>query len=90
MGLSKKRPQTNLEILRSELSNLTVGEGVDVTLDTQAQNSTNTMLPQCSKGCGVPVDSTGRSTSSLPKKEPKKRGRPKNFLVDGSRLLTCG
>lgn len=74
MGLSRKKPSSNLMILRSKLSDITIGEGVDVKDD---ENVAMVESPPIAR----PAE------SNIIKKV--KRGRKKDELIDGSRLLTC-
>lgn len=83
MGLSKKRGNTNLITLRTELNRLNLDSNKELTKESpevsesQKINALNTIA----KSSGGSVKSTIN--------EAKKRGRKKNELIDGSRLLTC-
>ncbi len=71
MGLSKRKELTNLVKLRSELNKLNVD---DKQVETQ-QKTEQYDVPKKTAGSGTII------------KEAKKRGRKKNELIDGSKLL---
>lgn len=75
MGLSKKREKTNLMTLRAELSRLAMnGSGVATEI---AERPADPRTPQ-SKPVASPI-----------LQEAKRRGKRKNALIDGAKLLTC-
>lgn len=100
MGLSRKKESTNLVKLRVELNRLNVkgetSDGLSVQqkeADHSVGRSVSSVAPLRGSLCELglkqaPVAGSGVSTGALIK-EAKKRGRRKNELVDGSRLMTC-
>ncbi len=74
MGLSRKREQSNLTTLRTELNRLNMGQTTNV-------NEPDGGRPTA--GCNKLTEGTGALI-----KEAKKRGRRKDQLIDGSKLLT--
>ena len=76
MGLSKKRGNSNLVVLRTELNRLNIASD-----DTEQKKETNP--PEITKGV------VGEGSVKATMREAKRRGRKANELIDGSRLLTC-
>ena len=83
MGLSKKRGNTNLITLRTELNRLNLDSNKELTKESSeiSESQKINALDTIAKSSGGSVKSTIA--------EAKKRGRKKNELIDGSRLLTC-
>lgn len=76
MGITKKRGNTNLMVLRSNLNKLNISsEESKQKDDTQSDKQL--------------VNAVGKGSVGATMKEAKKRGRRANELIDGSRLLTC-
>lgn len=71
MGLSKKRTTTNLMILRDQLNRLNVKD--------DAMNEAN--------GSGACESKKENQQGGKILQEAKKKGRKKNALIDGSKLL---
>ena len=91
MGLSRKKESTNLVKLRVELNRLNVKGETSDGLSVQQKEADH--VPWLALESSVapkqaPVAGSGVSTGALIK-QAKKRGRRKDELVDGSRLMTC-
>ncbi len=79
MGLSRKKGNTNLITLRTELNRLNIdNKPISFKDDTDAIEQPK----RSTEGSGL------KSTAKVIN-EAKKRGRRPNAIIDGGRLLTC-
>lgn len=78
MGLSRKKPNTNLITLRTELNRLNMNSDAINKEDSSDGKQSSKQVVSGSGANNVPLI-----------REARKRGKKKDALIDGSRLLTC-
>jgi len=79
--MRRRRGNTNIKILQSQLQNLEVKESEDSKLPLNIDKLSNTSKPL--------VISGGKVELPIVEKIPKKRGIAKDELINTRRLLTC-